>query len=119
MSWMLAILLFPVGLVLCLIQFFVVVYVLLVRAARPLIQLLTRRVCRTEQGRGTAVKDGLSEVVRSVEMQGLQIEAAGEACHLRLTQYSGDRKATWQSHLQVHVHRQPPHSCMPGPSLNS
>ncbi|WIA19521.1 hypothetical protein OEZ85_004130 [Tetradesmus obliquus] len=73
----LAILLIPAGLVLCLIHLLVVVYAVLLRAARCLTQQVTRRVCGRGQGRATAEENGVPEVVRSVKMQGLQIEAAG------------------------------------------
>jgi hypothetical protein len=100
---MLAILLLPAGLVLCLIHFLVVVYAVLIRAARSLIQQITRRVCRPAQGSPTAITDAAQEVVRSVRVQGLQIEAAGEPTGGGWRSCStGDRKATWQSHT-MHV----------------
>lgn len=93
----LAILLIPAGLVLCLIHLLVVVYAVLLRAARCLTQQVTLRVCGRGQGRATAEENGVPEVVRSVKMQGLQIEAAGETagggCSSRSTCAS---KASWQ-----------------------
>jgi hypothetical protein len=100
---MLAILLLPTGLVLCLIHSVVVVYAVMLRAARSLIQQITRRVCRPAQGSHNAFTDAAQDVVLSVRVQGLQIEATGERSGGGWGSCSTDaRKATCQSH-QVNV----------------
>jgi hypothetical protein len=116
MNSLLAILLFPAGLVLCFIHLLAVLYVLLVRAARVAIQQVTRRVCRTAQSNSTvAGKDGLSMVARSVRMQGLQVEAAGELAGARWSSVvkvtgkppGGPISCIRRSH-QLHVYRTQP-----------